>query len=116
MELTNLVIPSHNDSLKDIKEMCKWIVDNVGVDVPLHFSRFFPFHKMNTTMPTEEKKLLHAREYAMEAGIRYVYIGNMFTIDGDTTVCPQCGQKVIERQGLPLIQKHCDFDIKGVWQ
>jgi pyruvate formate lyase activating enzyme len=98
--------------------MCEWIVENVGVDVPLHFSRFFPLYKMEMATPTDERVLMHAKKTAQEAGIRYVYIGNMFTIDGETTFCPKCGQKIIERQGyMPVVGKHkCDFEIAGVWQ
>jgi pyruvate formate lyase activating enzyme len=77
LEITNLVIPTLNDDLKNIREMCRWIVKNLGADVPIHFSRFFPNYKLTNLPPTPVETLTDARKTAMDAGLKFVYIGNI---------------------------------------
>jgi pyruvate formate lyase activating enzyme len=122
LELTNLVIPTLNDDMKEIKEMSRWILENVGPDVPIHFSRFYPYYKLKSLPPTPMKTLADARRTAMEAGLRYVYIGNIRS-PAENTFCHSCGRLLIERLGYWVKQvnisdgkcRHCNTPIPGVW-
>jgi len=77
IELTNLVIPTVNDDMQMIRSMCHWLVDNGLADQPLHFSRFFPRYRMLDLSPTPLQTLRTARQIALDAGIKYVYLGNV---------------------------------------
>lgn len=99
LEITNLLIPGKNDDPSDIRKMCRWIRENLGRDVPLHFSRFYPMHKLEAE-PTSEEGLINARKIAMNSGLRYVYIGNISSEEGENTFCHGCGKKLIERDGF----------------
>jgi pyruvate formate lyase activating enzyme len=122
LEITNLVIPTLNDDLKKISEMCRWIVSNLGADVPIHFSRFFPHYKLTNLPPTPIETLEGARKNAMDAGMKYVYIGNI-RHEGESTFCPKCRNVLIERTGYFVKQnqviagrcKFCSTPIAGVW-
>ena len=98
-------------------------MENLGPDTPLHFSRFFPQNRLKHLPPTPESTLLRAREIALETGLRFVYLGNMHSLEAETTWCPQCSQPLIERAGYQ-IQKNrikearcpaCQTPIYGVW-
>lgn len=95
LELTNLLIPGLNDDEKDIKMLCDWIVDNLGKDVPLHFSRFYPYYKASEMHMTSESSLMHAKDVAIKDGIKYVYIGNLGSLEN--TLCQGCGTVLIRR-------------------
>ena len=101
-EITTLLIPGHNDSDKEITEMCQWLVENIGVDVPLHFSAFHPDYKMLDVPPTPAASLTRARKLARDSGLRYVYTGNVHDVDGGSTYCHNCGTRVIERDWYVL--------------
>ena len=124
VEITNLIIPGGNDSEKDIRKLCQWIYDNLGPDVPLHFSRFFPHYKLTDRPPTPLKTLLRAREIAKEVGIRYVYIGNVPGTEYETTYCPKCGKELVVRRGFWIEKNlikdgkcpYCGEKIPGVWE
>ena len=103
IEVTNLLIPGYNDSEEDLKALIKFMVDEVGVEVPLHFTRFFPQYQMQHTPPTEIKSLQKAHELAKKAGMQYVYIGNAPIADGENTYCPECGEPIIKRDGFSVI-------------
>ena len=77
LEITNLLINGKNDSTKEITELVNFIVENLSVDVPIHFSRAFPYYKMNDISPTEPKTLFKAKEIAEDSGMKYVYLGNI---------------------------------------
>ena len=96
-ELTTLLIPGHNDSAQEISAMSEWIVRELGVDVPLHFSAFHPDYKMTGTPPTPPETLTQARQIAQAAGLLYVYTGNVHNVSGDTTYCPNCQHPLIVR-------------------
>lgn len=96
-EITTLLIPGKNDSEEEITAMCQWIKNELGADVPLHFSGFHPSHKMMDVPPTPVMTLVKAREIAMKSGLHYVYTGNVHNLEGDTTFCPQCKHAVIIR-------------------
>ena len=122
LEITNLVIPTLNDDTKKIKEMCVWIHKNLGPDVPIHFSRFFPHYKLKNLPPTPLKTLTDARNTAMDVGLRYVYIGNI-RHEGESTFCPKCKKMLIERAGYFVKQNNvsngtcrfCSTPIAGIW-
>ena len=77
LEVTNLIINDYNDSLEEIEQLCDFIVDELSVDVPLHFSRAFPYYKMRDIEPTNKEILFKAREIAIKKGIKNVYLGNI---------------------------------------
>jgi pyruvate formate lyase activating enzyme len=97
LEITTLLIPGENDSPDEIDAMSKWIVENLGPDVPLHFSAFHPDFKMLETMPTPLSTLRRARATAMNNGLRYVYTGNVNDLEGGITLCANCGRGIIAR-------------------
>ncbi len=102
LEITTLVIPGENDSPKELGAMCRWIVDELGPDVPIHFSAFHPAFKMNNTPATPHETLIRARQTALDAGIRYAYVGNVHDPPRESTYCPDCGKLLIERNGYTL--------------
>ncbi|MCP3936731.1 MAG: AmmeMemoRadiSam system radical SAM enzyme [Actinomycetia bacterium] len=97
LELTTLIIPGHNDSEEEVDRMTRWVVAELGPDVPIHFSAFHPDYRMLDTPQTSQKTLRGARDIALSNGINYVYTGNVHDSDGDTTNCPGCGTGVIVR-------------------
>ncbi|NLA24272.1 MAG: AmmeMemoRadiSam system radical SAM enzyme [Bacteroidales bacterium] len=123
LEITNLIVPEYTDNMEEIAEMCKWLVDNGFEDVPLHFSRFFPAYKLQNLAPTPEQALLDAYKIAKDAGIKYVYLGNVQNIAQETT-CHKCGHKLIDRKTYTtkLDNKfsgtcpNCKTKIPGVWK
>ncbi|WP_311498171.1 AmmeMemoRadiSam system radical SAM enzyme [uncultured Mobiluncus sp.] len=124
VELTTLLIPGHNDSDTEIRNLAKWIVENVGPDVPLHFSAFHPDWKMRDVPRTPAKTLQRAREIAQGEGIRFVYIGNVRDREGGSTFCPGCGASLIVRDWFNVCENtvgesgqcpRCATVIPGVW-
>ena len=123
LEITNLVIPQHNDDLKTIGKMCRWIRGELGNDVPIHFSRFFPTYKLKNLPPTPVRTLEKAREAALNAGLNYAYIGNVPGHDGGSTCCPRDGKILIQRSGYKVLKNNikdgrcrfCGEIIPGVW-
>jgi pyruvate formate lyase activating enzyme len=101
-ELTNLVIPGYNDSEREIEEMTQWVVENLGPEVPMHFTAFHPDWKMRDVPPTPPATLFRARRIALKNGLRYAYTGNISDREGGTTLCHACGAKVIGRDGYVL--------------
>ena len=102
IELTTLLIPGENDSDQEIDEMTRWVVENLGPEVPMHFTAFHPAWKMQDTPPTPSSTLSHAREIAIQNGVRYAYTGNVHDPNGDSTWCHNCGQLLIERDWYRL--------------
>ena len=97
IEITTLLIPDENDSEEEIHLMCEWILNNLGENVPLHFTAFHPDFKLVNKIRTPESTLKMARNIAIEQGIKYCYLGNIFDQESQTTVCPQCQSPLIER-------------------
>ena len=123
-EVINLIVPTYTDNLDGIRRMCGWLVDNLGPDRPLHFSRFHPEHKLEHLPPTPVDTLLEARALAQAAGLRYVYIGNVPDLAGaGNTVCPNCRRIVVERDIFSVTRidldhgccRYCRTPIAGVW-
>ena len=124
IELTNLIVPTLNDNMNDIRRMVKWVKTNLGEDVPMHFSRFWPQYKLRSLYPTPIETLKKARDIAMEEGLHYAYIGNVPEIASESTVCPRCGKVVIKRIGYRVLEnnvsrngncKFCGKKIAGIW-
>jgi len=122
-ELTNLLIPGENDSPEETKAMCGWIVDNIGDEVPIHFTAFHPDFKMMDKPRTPHETLINARQIAIDMGIKYAYVGNVHDVKRESTYCPGCGGVVIERDWYELGQynligdscKTCGTKIAGVF-
>ncbi len=112
LEITTLLIPGKNDSDEELTAMCEWIMHALGPDVPLHFSAFHPDFKMHDIQATPKSTLIRAREIALRAGLNYVYTGNVHNIVGDTTFCPQCHAKLIERDWYEINQYRLTHDGK----
>jgi pyruvate formate lyase activating enzyme len=108
MELTTLLIPGENDSDKEINEMTRWVVDEIGPDVPMHFTAFHPDWKMMDHPPTPSSTLTRARNIALENGVRYAYTGNVQDEQGGSTYCHQCGTRVIGRDWYVLTEWNLD--------
>ena len=102
-EITTLLIPGENDSAAEIEQECQWVVDHLGVDVPIHFTAFHPDWKMIDKPPTPASTLRRARRIAVEHGIRYAYVGNVHDPDGDSTYCHGCGETLIGRDWYELL-------------
>lgn len=97
IELTTLLIPDENDSDEEIKNESDWILNNLGEDVPLHFTAFHPDFKMNDKIPTPHSTLLRAKNIANKLGIKYCYVGNVNDTKNQSTYCVNCGIVLIER-------------------
>lgn len=123
LEIINLVVPGWTDSPDMIKRMCNWLAENGLSNTPLHFSRFHPDYKLTQLSATPIAVLSQARDIALSAGIKYVYIGNVPGLDAENTYCPKCHEIVIERKGYSILQKNlekgackkCGEKIPGVW-
>ncbi|MDD2925396.1 AmmeMemoRadiSam system radical SAM enzyme [Rhodoferax sp.] len=122
LEITTLLIPGHNDADAEITAMCRWLVKELGPDVPLHFSAFHPDHKMLDVAATPKATLVRARQIAIKEGLHYVYVGNVHDSEGDTTFCPHCQATLIERDWYNILQydltpqgccPHCGGAIAG---
>ena len=101
-EITNLVIPDANDSDDELRQMCEWILESVGDDVPIHFSAFHPDYRMQDRPRTPHETLLRARELAIHAGLQYAYVGNVNDVANQSTYCHSCGELLIERNWYEL--------------
>ncbi len=104
VEITTLLIPGLNDSDEEIAAMSEWIKNELGREVPLHFTAFHPDYKMTDRPATPTRTLIKAREIALKTGLSYVYTGNVHNIAGDTTHCPTCGSDLIVRDWYEIKQ------------
>lgn len=102
-EITNLVIPGYNDADDQLRRMSDWIVEELGPDVPVHFSAFHPNYKMSDVPPTSRVTLRRARSIAKRAGVRHVYTGNVHDREGETTYCSGCGTALISRDWYQIL-------------
>lgn len=124
LEVTNLIIPTLNDKPEQIRELCRWVKSNLGSDIPLHFSGFYPRYKMRHLPPTSLAMLETARKIAIGEGLNYVYIGNLQSKEGENTYCPSCRKLLIERTGYTILRNElkegrccdCGKEIYGVWK
>lgn len=109
LELTTMIIEGENDSAEELEAECRWIIDNLGDCVPLHFSAFFPKYKFANRKPTEFSTLLKAYEIAKTTGLKYVYTGNITSIETSSTYCKNCGRPLIVRNGYEITE----YNLKG---
>jgi pyruvate formate lyase activating enzyme len=105
-EITNLMIPGENDDPEETKQMCGWILQNLGDSVPLHFTAFHPDFKMMDKPRTPASTLTLARKIALSMGIKYCYVGNVFDDEGQSTHCPACDRVLIRRSWHDLLEYH----------
>jgi len=123
LEIVNLVVPTLNDSEAMLLGLANWVVEHVGRDVPVHFTRFHPDYQLRNLPPTPVATLERARTIAMEQGIHYAYIGNVPGHPGNNTYCPACGRRIVERQDFLILDNQihdgrcgfCGERIAGVW-
>lgn len=125
LELTTLLIPGENDSDKEIQQMTQWVVENLGPDVPMHFSVFHPDWKMRDIPSTPPETVKNSRKIALENGVNYAYVGNMHDKVGDSTWCHHCGELLIGRDWYQLSEwqltvsgncKKCGTRCAGVFE
>ncbi len=122
LEITYLIIPSLNDSEDEIKQAIQWLIDNIGEDTIVHFSRFYPDYKLKNIPATPVSTLKKARQMALDLGLKYVYTGNMYWPEGETTYCND-GSIAIQRQGFIVTENNLDkgkcndgTEVPGIWE
>ena len=125
LEIVYLIVPTYTDDLDKIKEMCQWIKNTIGDQVPVHFSRFWPQYKLANLPPTPEETVKQARVVCLEQGLKYVYTGNITDEEGSITYCPDTQKPVIKRKDF-LVEENlvdnqgmtegCPASISGVWR
>jgi len=123
LEIVYLVIPTVNDGAEKVREMSRFIRDEAGAEVPLHFSRFQPMYLVKNLPPTPVSTLERLRAAALSEGLRFVYLGNVPGHEGESTFCPGCGKVIIRRFGYEIQHNdcqggkcaHCGRPIPGVW-
>ena len=124
LELVNLVVPALNDDTATIRKMCRWIRENVGDTVPVHFTRFYPEYRLQNSPPTPIATLEGALAVARSESLKFVYIGNVPGHEAENTYCPKCGKALIRRSGYSIVENslkngtcpYCGTRIPGVWQ
>lgn len=122
-EIVYLVIPGQNDDEKELRDLSKWIINELGPDVPIHFTRFHPQYRLTNLPPTPIRVLKKARQIALDAGIHFVYTGNVPGDPGENTYCPSCNTMLIRRIGFSIVDNKikngacpkCGTEIPGVW-
>jgi pyruvate formate lyase activating enzyme len=121
-EITNLIIPTLNDGDSEFRQLCDWVLNSLGDDVPLHFTAFHPDFKLQDKPPTPPETLHRARAIACEMGLKFVYEGNIWS-DGGNTICPGCKRAIIRRSWHDILSYdvrqgkcgHCGTGIPGVF-
>jgi len=124
LEITNLIVPSWSDDLGEIRKMSRWLAENGFSKTPVHFSRFYPIHKLEQLPPTPVDVLNKAVQIASEEGMRFIYTGNVPGNELSNTVCPSCKSTIIERQGYRIASNtisggkctKCGNSIEGIWK
>ncbi len=122
VEVTTLLIPGLNDDRKELEQLASFVVDSLGPDTPWHISRFHPTYKLTDRPPTPAESIHEARRIGLDAGLRYVYSGNLPGDDGENTRCYSCGHPLIERWGYRISKNviqdgkcpKCDATIDGI--
>jgi pyruvate formate lyase activating enzyme len=124
LEITYLIVPTWTDSTDEIADMCRWLSDNGFKETPIHFSRFYPVHKLEQLPPTPVEVLNKASRIALDEGLKYVYIGNVPGNELSDTRCPSCNTPVVTRQGYRItsynitggVCNNCGQPVDGVWE
>ena len=123
LEITYLIIPTKNDEMSVLREMCLWVKRELGADTPVHFSRFYPLYKLKNLPPTPVSMLEKARAVALSSGLEYVYIAKVPGHEGEKTFCPKCKKMLIQRTGFMIGEMHlkggkcgyCGKPVPGIW-
>ena len=123
-EIVYLVVPTLNDSDGEFRDLARWIKSELGVEVPIHFTRFFPLYLLKNLPPTPQETLERAKAIADAEGLHYVYIGNVPGHSAENTYCPKCRTLLIERAGFTIAQMNlrkgkcpkCQHAIPGRWK
>lgn len=123
LEITNLVVPTKNDSDAMLTDLCRWVSEELGKETPVHFSRFYPQYKLQNLPPTPVETLRRAANIARASGLHYVYIGNVPGVVEENTECHECGKRIIGRTGYHVNSyeldagrcRFCGTDIPGRW-
>jgi pyruvate formate lyase activating enzyme len=123
LEVVALIIPTLSDDMGQIRWFCQWVKTNLGPDVPVHFTRFWPSYKLKNLPQTPIATLEQARKIALSEGLSYAYVGNLPGHAGSNTYCPGCGRALIRRVGFQVIRNDlqagrcpsCGRAIPGVW-
>jgi pyruvate formate lyase activating enzyme len=124
LELVNLVVPALNDDTTTIRKMCRWIRENVGDTVPVHFTAFHPEYRLQNSPPTPIATLERAIAIARSESLKFTYIGNVPGHQAENTYCPNCGKTLIKRSGYSIVENklkngkcpYCGAHIPGIWQ
>jgi pyruvate formate lyase activating enzyme len=122
-EIVTLVIPTQNDSDKETRALARFVRDELGPEVPLHFTRFHPAWRLQNLPPTPVATLERCRSAAMDEGLRFVYLGNVPGHPGENTYCPGCGRVLVRRVGMAMVENHlaggacpdCHRRVPGIW-
>ena len=122
VEVTTLLIPGLNDDKKELEKLALFLVKSLGPETPWHVSAFYPTYRLTDRPPTPVESLVMAREIGIKAGLRYVYIGNVPSEDGENTFCYSCGKLLINRLGFSIIKNalengrcpYCGAQIDGI--
>ena len=123
MEITTLLIPGHNDSDEELRNIAKFIA-GIDATIPWHVTAFSPCYKMLDVKPTPPSSLYRAYDIGKEEGLQYVYVGNILDEEHSTTHCPECSTPLISRNGYSVVVedsfdkgkcKTCGKEIPGVW-
>jgi pyruvate formate lyase activating enzyme len=122
-EIVYLVVPTLNDSDQEFRALAAWIKSELGLDVPVHFTRFHPQYLLKNLPPTPLKSLERAKAIADAVGLHYVYVGNVPGHPAESTYCPKCRRAVVQRAGFTVKAvrllkgkcQYCQRDIAGVW-
>jgi pyruvate formate lyase activating enzyme len=104
VELTYLIVPTLNDGMDEIGELCSWVRGTLGPEIPLHFSRFFPMYRLEKLPPTPADTIARAHDVARAAGLHHVYTGNVGSAGRAATHCPQCGLGLVSRAGYTVLE------------
>lgn len=123
VEVVTNVIPTYNDSPQELRGIAQWIASDLGPDTPWHVTQFVPHLRLSHLPPTPVETLERARKIGLEAGLRYVYLGNVWGHAAENTRCHSCGALLIERRGFAVIENRlragrcpqCDAQIAGRW-
>jgi pyruvate formate lyase activating enzyme len=123
LEIVVLLVPTLNDSAAEIRDLSAWVRVKLGPDVPVHFTRFHPTYRLKDLPPTPVSSLERAWKIARDAGLNYVYLGNVPGHPGENTTCPGCGEILIRRVGFQILSNRlvngscpdCHRSIPGVW-
>lgn len=123
LEITNLVVPGWSDNTDEIRRMCRWLSENGFRHTPIHFSRFYPMHKLEQLPPTPVDLLLQIYNIAKDEGMKYVYTGNVPGNEMSDTMCPSCNSYLVERDGYRIAANNisggkcqkCGYTVEGIW-